>query len=79
MSESQRPYKKVKLKNTDLVSISESMYDLGYHVEDDYKIAYGLTSLTTKVGLKLDVSMFIYNEKMLQDPRIREMFLEHLI
>lgn len=52
--------------------------ECGYERLQDYGIARRFNR-TKDMFATNTLELHIYNEKMLQDPRIREMFLEHLI
>ncbi len=73
--------KRVELKDIRTASpyqINTDLLAAGYNYPNDYE--YDLAVFHTNI-YSSDSSLYvlIYNDKMLKDPRVREIFLEHLI
>lgn len=79
MSTTDKPYKRIPLHEADVLSVVENISNLGYFSENDYILGFGVVQGRTGESLIMDVSLVVYNKKMLQDARVKELLLEYLV
>ena len=68
----------MELNKDDLESLIHSIFDIGYRSPRDYYATYGYAN-GVDISTVMEITMCIKNEKMLQDSRMKELFLEYLI
>ena len=61
-------------RETPMVGIVHTLQNLGYSIPEDFSTSYGLIKHSY-----IRMTIYIQNNKMTQDPKVREFLLEYLI